>query len=79
MATFYYQFKYDKGSNDFLGIVESVGGNVIYKIEDITEMRDLLSNKYMTHIDDTVGLEFYLKQKKLIEKYDDLLFIGIMT
>lgn len=77
MATFYYHFRYDKEENDFFGIVESVSGYIIFKMEDTDEMRTMIKNKYMTHVDDCQGLEIYLKSKRLIEDYDELEFLGV--
>lgn len=63
-----YMFSYDKGV--FYGYVSASNNVLVYEIEDIQAMRDLIEAGHMEHIDDIDGLEDMLKQLKIIDEDD---------
>ena len=79
--THIYEFIYDNESGEFMGYVfEQTQGEkalTTYCIDDIDEMRTMIEDGIMKHIDDVDGLEKYLKTEKVLGPHDSIQFGGV--
>lgn len=66
LPIYYYSFDYDKLKNEFYGHVETASGFSVFEIADIAELRQLIKDKKMKHIDDVDGLATLLKDENKI-------------
>lgn len=73
---YFYHWSYDETKDEFFAFVDdgSRHGETIFQIDDTAEMCDYIKSGKMKHIDDTDGLEDFLKEQNLIDKDDSLLF-----
>jgi uncharacterized membrane protein len=76
MRTWIYSVSYDESRDDFFAMVDDGAqpAKIAFSIDSTEEMINLLKNKTMTHIDDTVGLKKYLVDLKKIDD-KDMLFL----
>lgn len=72
---YYYSLGYDDKYDEFFAYVDSGTKNsaTIFTIDNTDDMCEYLSNGTMTHIDDTEGLEEFLKQEGRLQPDDSLL------
>jgi hypothetical protein len=72
---FSYHWSYDETDDSFLAYVDdgTVKGPVLFSIDDTEEICDYISSGKMSHIDDTQGLEKYLKHLGIMQDHDSLL------
>jgi hypothetical protein len=79
MMRYYYVFTYDKVKNEFYGRVETVSGYILFEITNTKEISSLIENEIMKHIDDVNGLAQHLRDMKILQSTDLLLFNGVLT
>ncbi len=70
-----YHWSYDSKDDSFYAFVDdgTRAGTVIFQIDNTEAVCKLISDGDMSHIDDTDGLEDYLKERALIQEEDSLL------
>lgn len=66
---------YDERSDEFFAYIDdgTKASQPIFQIDDTREMVDYIKDGTMSHIDDTDGLEDFLKQKAVMQDEDSLL------
>lgn len=73
--TYHYYFSYDEIKDEFFAFIDdgTKKGNIIFSIETTKEVCDYIKTGVMNHIDDTEGLEAFLKRQEIIQANDVLL------
>lgn len=72
---YYYTIGYDKKYDEFYAYVDdgAKGSETIFQIDNTDEICEYISTGTMNHIDDTAGLEEFLKQEGYLQPDDSLL------
>jgi hypothetical protein len=78
---YFYHWSYCEKADEFFAFVDdgSRHGETIFQIDNTDEMVYYIANGKMNHIDDTEGLEEWLKAQLIIEPEDSLLFRAEMV
>jgi hypothetical protein len=73
---YFYNWSYDEKDDSFLAYVDdgSRSGDPIFTIDDTEEICDYIKCGRMNHIDDTEGLEDFLKEQGFLQDEDSILF-----
>lgn len=77
--TYFYYISYDEKKDDFWGMVDSGDKtDCVFTIDSTEEIIFYIKNGVMNHIDDSEGLEKYLKMSGLID-HEDVLLLSEVT
>lgn len=72
---YFYHISYDEYQDQFFAFVDdgSRHGKTIFSIDSTEELCDYIETGKMCHLDDTEGLENFLKEQALLQDDDTLM------